>query len=88
MDKVAWIQWSAHVHTGKLPLTLLNLELIVCRDLPNKIDERKTKGERERLHQSHCLLLKHGLISEKMLGSNYKMQYPTSFIFGYFLHDA
>lgn len=66
MDKVAWIQWSAQVHTGKLPLTLLNLELIVDHDLPNEIGERpqvfpfqkEEEKKRKILYQSHCLLPK------------------------------
>lgn len=91
MDKVAWIQWSAQVHTGKLPLTLLNLELIVDHDLPNEIGERPQvfpfQKEEENL-VSKSLFIAQAVPSNSkylmkgfLLVFNYKMQYPASFFF-------
>lgn len=82
MDKVAWIQWSHQVHTGKLPLTTLNLELIVHSDLPNEI---YPKGrEKDYIRVVVYCPSRVQLRKSFVLVFNYKMQYPAFFIFCYF----
>lgn len=60
------ISSSSH---GKVPLTALNVEGIVCSVLPNKIDERPkpsySKEKRERLCLNNCLLPKQCIINVK-----------------------
>lgn len=44
--------------------------------------------EEEKITSKSLFIAQACLIGERMLGSNYKMQYPASFVFCHFLHDA